>query len=90
MARWRAAAPARVEPPSWYRSYDPAMWDEMDGHEVAMQAGWTDPWPAWLHDHHSRRRWQEAKYRYRREHPLLQEQEFQELIARRDARLSGS
>jgi hypothetical protein len=90
VARWRAAVPARVEPPEWYRNYHPEDWDAWDAQEQAMTAGWSGPWPEWLHDHHSRRRWAEAKYRYRRAHPLLQEQEFQELTARRRARVPRS
>jgi hypothetical protein len=65
------------------------MWDEMDDQEKAMTAGWHGPWPGWLHDHHSRRRWGEAKHRYRQQNPLLAEQEFQAIIARRAARRHG-
>jgi len=40
-----------------------------------------DDVPVELHDIHARRRWQEAKYRYRQQNPALAEQEFNDLIA---------
>jgi hypothetical protein len=84
MARWHGRAAPRVEPPEWYRVYHPEQWGEPDAQEQAMMAGsdrWG-PWPDELRDYHARRRWEEAKYAYRREHPLLAEQEFAELFAR--------
>jgi len=73
---------ARLEPPGWYRTYDAALWDEPDGQELAMTGGCPrDDVPVELHEVHARRRWQEAKYRYRQEHPLLAEQEFNDLVA---------
>lgn len=80
--RSRAAVPARIEPPLWYRAYDPAQWDEPDGHELRMMGGWFpgEPWPADLHTVHAERRWHEAKYAYRQEHPALATQEFNELV----------
>ena len=36
-----------------------------------------------LHDHHARRRWQEAKYAYRQDNPQLATQEFNDLVAKR-------
>jgi hypothetical protein len=64
VARWRPVESRRVEGPEWYRVYHPEAWDEPDGQEQAMIDGCPSmrPWPAELHDHHSRRRWQEAKY----------------------------
>ena len=46
--------------------------------ERAMINGWFPghPWPAELHAVHAERRWAEAKYRYRREHPALARQEL--------------
>jgi hypothetical protein len=74
--------------------YDPAAWDEPDGQEQAMMDGcagyacWPGApesawpgWPAWLHAGHARRRWQEARHRYRREHPALASQEFDDLVS---------
>jgi len=94
MATWRRQEPERIEPPLWYRVYDPAAWDEPDAHERAMMDGcdgyacWPGApesawpgWPAWLHEEHSRRRWQEAKHAYRREHPALASQEFDDLVS---------
>lgn len=85
MAWRRPSVPARIEPPTWYRVYDPAAWDAPDGHEQAMIDGSlapADQWPAELHEIHSRRRWQEAKHAYRQEHPALASQEFNDLRAR--------
>jgi hypothetical protein len=80
---WRkpVAAP-RIEPPLWYRVFDPAAWDEMDGQEQAMFNGCPSfrPWPEELHRIHSERRWHEAKHRYRQDHPALAEQEFADLM----------
>ena len=108
MAWRKPTEPPRVEPPLWYRVYDAAAWDEPDGHEQAMIGGcdgyscWPDApesawpgWPAWLHAEHARRRWQEAKYAYRRAHPALASQEFDDLVgeearARRAERRGGS
>jgi hypothetical protein len=86
---WRKQRqPPRVEPPLWYRVYDPAAWDEPDAQEQAMIDGSRGfgTWPPELHEIHSRRRWKEAKYRYGRDHPALAEQEFADLVedARRD------
>jgi hypothetical protein len=86
VARWKGGTPQRVEAPSWYRCYDPAAWDEPDAQEITMTAGWTGPVPAELRDYHARRRWEEARYAYRREHPLLAEQELGDLMNRRAAR----
>ncbi len=52
----------------------------------APDSAWPN-WPQWLHDHHARRRWEEAKGAYRREHRELAEQEFGDLLAARAARL---
>jgi hypothetical protein len=63
----------RIEPPLWYRVFDLAAWDAPDAQEQAMITGcpsWR-PWPEALHAEHARRRWQEAKYRYRQDHPAL-------------------
>jgi hypothetical protein len=94
MASWRPRQPARIEAPAWYRDFDPAMWQEPDGHEQAMIDGcsgsrcwpgalltvrWPD-WPQFLHDEHARRRWEEAKYAYRRQNPALASQEFDDLV----------
>src|SRR5690349_16757076 len=94
MARWRPQEPARIEPPLWYRAFDPAAWDEPDSHERAMMDGcrgfqcWPGAppsrWPGWpqhLHEEHARRRWQQAKHAYRRGHPALAEQEFADLVS---------
>jgi hypothetical protein len=90
MARWHGRAAPHIEPPEWYRVYHPEQWDEMDAQERAMTAGWSGPWPEWLHDHHSRRRWEEAKYAHRRENPLLAEQEFTDIVSRAARRNSAS
>jgi hypothetical protein len=95
--RKRDLEPPRIEPPLWYRVYDPAAWDEPDGHEQRMMDGSgaaAAMWPAELHEIHARRRWQEAKYRYRREHSALATQEFDDLVgeearARRAERRGG-
>jgi hypothetical protein len=100
VARRRLLVRARIEPPAWYRGYDPAAWDEPDGHELAMIDGMLAGvrWPecadgsaGWLefHDHHSRRRWGQAKYQFEREHPDLAEQEFNDIRARRAERRSA-
>ena len=90
MAWRKPVVPPRVEPPLWYRVYDPAMWDVPDAQEQAMIdgcRGYFDVWPVELHDHHARRRWAEAKYAYRQEHPALAAQEFEDLVnGERDAR----
>jgi hypothetical protein len=80
--RSRAALPARIEPPLWYRAYYPAQWDEPDGQEQRMITGWFPghPWPAELHAIHAERRWHEAKYLYRQQHPALASQEFSEIV----------
>ena len=79
--RWRPDPP-RIEPPLWYRAYDPASWDKPDGHELRMMAGSLGfgKWPAELHDIHARRRWQEAKHAYRQAHPAFATQEFDDLV----------
>ena len=81
---WRKAAPVppRIEPPGWYRTFDPAAWDEPDGQERAMISGNLGmPWPGELHRIHAERRWQEAKHAYRQDHPALAHQEFEDIIA---------
>ena len=82
MARWRGGDPPRIEPPQWYRVYDPAAWDEPDGHEQRMMDGWFpgEAWPPELHACHSERRWQEARYCYRQQCPALAAQEFGDLV----------
>jgi hypothetical protein len=82
VARWRPRKPPRIEPPHWYRVYDPAMWDEPDAQERAMISGCPSarPWPDELHDGHARRRWHEAQHRYRQAHPDLASQEFDDLV----------
>ena len=94
MAWRRHLEPPRIEPPAWYRDFDPAMWDEPDGHEQSMIDGcsgsrcWPDSpltvrwpdWPQFLHDQHARRRWGEAQHRYRQAHPAFASQEFDDLI----------
>jgi hypothetical protein len=79
----RPTEPARIEPPLWYRVYDPAAWDEPDRHEQSMIDGCPSmrPWPDELHDAHSRRRWHEAQYRYRQQNPALATQEFDDLVS---------
>jgi hypothetical protein len=81
---WRKPVePPHIEPPEWYRTYHPESWDEPDGQEQAMIDGCPSmrPWPDDLHHHHAQRRWHEAKYRYRQEHPDLAEQEFQAIVS---------
>jgi len=88
--RRKSRAPVHVEPPSWYRMFDPAAWDEPDGQEQAMISGWgpmNTPWPDRLHEIHAERRWNQAKHAYRGEHPALAEQEFLAIVANeRDSR----
>jgi hypothetical protein len=94
MMAWRKQLPPpHIEPHEWYRNYHPEAWDEPDAHEQAMMNGcsgrrcwphsppsrWPD-WPQWLHEAHSRRRWQEARYGYLQDHPDLSAQEFRELV----------
>ena len=81
MARWRSA-PARVEPPEWYRNFHPEAWGEPDAEEIRMTAGCPGDMLPRLHDHHSRRRWHEAKCAYRRAHPQLATQELEDLMQR--------
>jgi len=75
--------PPRIEPPLWYRVFDAAAWDEPDDHEQRMIAGCPSmrPWPDELHDAHARRRWEEAKYAYRRQNPALATQESDDLVS---------
>jgi hypothetical protein len=82
--RKRAREPQRIEPPLWYRVFDPAAWDEPDAQEQAMIDGCPSmrPWPEHLHRWHSERRWCEAKHRYGQDHPALAEQEFADLLER--------
>jgi hypothetical protein len=83
MAWRRPVQPPRIEPPLWYRAYDPASWDVPDGHELSMTGGRdVRDWPG--HEIHARRRWQEAKHAYRRAHPALATQEFDDLIEGRN------
>jgi hypothetical protein len=79
---WRRhIEPPRIEPPLWYRTYDPAQWDEPDSQELAMTGGCPrDDVPVDLHEAHAQRRWHEAKHRYRQEHPALASQEFDDLV----------
>jgi hypothetical protein len=79
--------PKRIEPPEWYRVFHAEDWDEPDAEELRMTAGLE--FLGYLHDHHSRRRWHEAQHAYRQAHPLLAEQEFQDIIARRAKRRAG-
>jgi hypothetical protein len=82
MAWRKRREPVRIEPPEWYRVFDPAMWDEMDAQEQAMFRGcpsWR-PWPDELHRIHAERRWAQAQHAYRQDHPDLAEQEFRDLI----------
>jgi hypothetical protein len=84
MAWRRPREPARIEPPAWYRDFDPAMWDEPDEQERRMLAGCDVLGPEWVagrHREHAHRRWGEAKHRYRQEHPALATQEFNEIIS---------
>jgi hypothetical protein len=84
VAKWRPAESPRIEPAEWYRNYHPEAWDEPDAQERSMMAGSKGygPWPAELREIHARRRWEQARYDYRRSHPDLAEQEFAELQAR--------
>lgn len=81
---WRRPVdPPHIEAPEWYRNYHPEFWDEPDGQEQAMMNGCVGSgvWSAELHESHAHRRWQEAKYAYRQEHPALAEQEFLALLS---------
>jgi hypothetical protein len=82
VARWRAAGPERIEPPAWYRTFGPAAWDAMDADEKRMfdSCPSARPWPEDLHRWHAERRWCEAKHAYRKDHPALAEQEFEEIV----------
>lgn len=83
MARWQPKEPTRIEGPEWYRNYHPEDWDEPDEHERRMLAGserMGEEWVAGLHRIHAEKRWQQAKYQYRRAHPALATQEFRDLI----------
>lgn len=85
MARWIAREPPRVEAPAWYRTFDPAAWDEPDAQEEAMISGsrcTLAEWPAQLREIHARRRWAAAQHAYRQEHPDLAEQELAEIVTR--------
>jgi len=85
MAAWRHREPTRIEPPLWYRVYDPAQWDEPDEQERRMLAGCGEAlgeeWVAGRHRMHAERRWGEAKHRYRQAHPQLASQEFEDLVS---------
>jgi hypothetical protein len=85
MRRRRKPAPSRIEPPAWYVAFDPAAFDEPDGHELRMIDGCRGygEWPAELHQIHAKRRWEQARHAYRRRHPALAEQEFNDILARR-------
>jgi hypothetical protein len=74
--------PSRIEPPAWYQDFDPAAWDTPDAQEQSMIEGCQGfgEWPPELRRIHAERRWQEAKYRYRQEHPALATQEFEDLV----------
>jgi hypothetical protein len=92
---WRKPVdPPHIEAPEWYRNFHPESWDEPDGQEQAMMDGcsgyrcWPDSpdsawpgWPQWLHEAHAERRWHQAQYRYRQEHPALAEQEFLAIVS---------
>jgi hypothetical protein len=86
VARWRPVERARIEPPLWYRVFDPAAWDEPDGQERRMLAGCLEAlgaeWVAGRHRMHAHRRWAEAKWAYQREHPALAEQELTDIVTR--------
>jgi hypothetical protein len=58
------------------------MWDAPDAMEQRMIDGCPSmhPWPEELHSHHAWRRWQEAKHKYRQQHPTLAEMELADLI----------
>jgi hypothetical protein len=82
--RARLREPARIEPPQWYRTFHAAAWDEPDAQEQRMLAGCEDlygaEWVAGRHRIHAHRRWCEAKHAYRRAHPALATQEFEDII----------
>jgi hypothetical protein len=83
MASWRRQEPPRIEGPEWYRNYHPEDWDEPDEQERRMLAGCEvlgEEWVAGRHRMHAERRWCEAKHRYRRAHPQLASQEFDDLV----------
>lgn len=83
MASWRRREPPRIEAPEWYRNYHPEAWDEPDEQERRMLAGCGALGPEWVagrHRMHAERRWQEAKHRYRQDHPALASQEFDDLV----------
>ena len=83
MRRRNRLPPPRIEPPGWYVTFDAAAWDEPDLHELRMMRGNLGcPWPDELHGYHAKRRWEEAKFRYRREHRAFEAQEFADLMAR--------
>ena len=91
MRRRNRLPPPRIEPPAWYVTFDPAQWDDPDLLESRMMRGNLGcPWPDALHAHHVRRRWEEAKYRYGREHPAFGTQEFNDLLARVREPVRGS
>jgi hypothetical protein len=83
---WRRPVPPppRIEPPTWYRTFDPQQWDVPDAHEQSMMDGCAmlGPWPDAMHRIHAERRWGQAKHAYRQQHPALAEQEFRDLISR--------
>jgi hypothetical protein len=74
--------PVRIEGPEWYRNYHREDWQEPDSQEQRMMDGSRGygEWPAELREIHAHRRWEEAKYAYRQEHPALAEQEFGDLV----------
>ena len=74
--------PPRIEPPEWYRVFDPAAWDEPDAQEQYMIDGCRrlGPWPPDLHLWHGERRWHQAKHAYRQEHPALAEGGEEEVV----------
>jgi hypothetical protein len=83
VARWRRQDEGqRIEPPEWYRVFHPEAWDEPDSQEQLMIAGCLSmqPWPADLHEWHSRRRWHQAQNAYLKDHPALAEQEFNDIF----------
>jgi hypothetical protein len=87
--RRRRREPARIEVPEWYRVFHPEDWDAPDGQEQTMINGSLRPpedWPADLHRWHAERRWHQAQYTYRREHPDLAAQELEDIITRRAER----
>ena len=88
MARWLGKSNGPIKPPSWYRTFDAAMWDEPDERELLMTGGVVLT-EGELHEYHAQRRWHEAQFRYRAEHPLLAEQEFREIISRHQKRRRG-